>query len=92
MTVDGVISSEYEDHTLMIVTARLSCPMLKEGRAFTSTFKGLWTWLNERYEKRSSKLIATHYLTLMAIKMSSSESVVKCISRADDNLSVLGGS
>ena len=48
ITVIRVKVPEYDDKALMIVTFRLSCLMLRESRAVSSTFNDLWTWLNER--------------------------------------------
>lgn len=73
MSVEGVVSPEYEDQAVMIVSARSSRLMLKERRAFSSSFYKLWTWLNERHAKRASKLVAVQYSNLMSMKMGSSK-------------------
>ena len=43
MSVEGVISPDYEGCALITFSARLSRLMLNEGRAFSSLFSKLWT-------------------------------------------------
>ena len=89
MSVEGVISPDYEDQPLMMVSASMSRPVLKEVLAFGSLLSKLWTWLNKWYAQHTSKLIAVQYSNLMAIKISSSESVKEYILRVDDSPSAL---
>ena len=67
----------------MILSASLSRPIVKEGRAFGGYFTTPWKWLNERHAKRSVKLIPVHYSNLMVKKMTPSESVEDYVSRVD---------
>ena len=69
---EGVVSPEYKEQALMIVNVRLTRLMLKEGRAYREYFSKLWTWLNELYAERSTKLIAAQYPALMSMKMTAS--------------------
>ena len=59
-SVEGVIAPDYEDQAIMILMARLSPAILQEGCDFCESFTDMWEWLNERHEKRSSKLNMAH--------------------------------
>ena len=89
MSPEGVVLLENEVQSPMILSARLSRPMMKEGRAFDNSYPALWKWLNERYEKLSATLISANYSNLVAMKMTASESVEDYISRADGCMAVL---
>ena len=73
----------------MIVFARLSCPTPKEGRTFSGSFAKLWGWLDERYAKRSTKLTAAQYLSLMSLMMNASETVEEYVSCSEKYFAVL---
>ena len=91
MSPEGVVSSENEVQSLMILSARLSRPIMKEGRVHGNSYPDLWKWLTARYATRSANLISSNYTNLMAMKMTASESVEDYISRVDDCLAVLEG-
>ena len=83
MSVEGVISPDYEGQALMILTARSCRPMLNKGRNFSDTFATLWNWLNERHAKRPGKLTSVHYSKLIAIKIASVEGVEDYVAHAE---------
>ena len=72
----------------MILTDRLSRPILQESRACCGSFTTLWKWRNDRHTKRSFKLTSVHYSNFMVIKMTTAESVEEYVFRADNDLAV----
>ena len=91
MTEDGVVTTENSVMSLMILSARLSRPIMKEGRVHGNSYPALWKWLVERYATRSATLISASYTNLMGMRMTASESVEDYVSRADACLEVLEG-
>ena len=91
MTEDGVVTTENSVQSLMILSARLSRPIMKEGRVHGNSYPALWKWLVDRYATRSATLISASYTNLMGMRMTASESVEEYVSRADACLEVLEG-
>ena len=83
MAPEGVVSPEYEDQAMIILTARLSRSIQRECREHDEHFHGLWLGLCDTHAKRADKIAGNQYSELMRIKMLMSESVEEYVSRAD---------